>query len=337
MESASLPRRRRDRSGHHAGPLQRFRLEIRPKSVSVGSSRLRRERPPKATAPTTAGTTRTPSQTRWRGPRTPTRSLVHCRSSRDKQPRALARSASAFEAPSPVRRPVSARGRSCSPSPARRASASALARRRAPVSSKSVTDMRSMRAPCVWPRRARRMPSICVAAARRHACRSRTMEPPTTRGETSRASPSSHAGAERSNCMTYCSASLVERRTVALALREGRRARAMRAPTAWCRCRFRCPLRAAGGHPAAWPLANRSAAFSSTAHSPGFACATSNEACAGAHWARLAPVHGHIAARPVRHGGARPCFPPCAVSSRAEPREERTSALNGSGFSWPVV
>ena len=255
------------------------------------------------------------------------RSLVHCRSSRDKSHapwpatrpplRAVPNAASSFDP-----------WRSCSPSPARRASASALARSRAPVSSKSVTDVRSMRAPCVCRETARRMPSICVAAAA-VTLPVRMTEPPTTRGEAAEVSPS-HAGAERSNCMTYCSASLSNAarspwrckrsKSASHASTDSLVSTSLSMPSSSCR-------RAS----TTCPLANRSAAFSSTAHSPGFACATSNEACAGAHWARLAPVT--VMSPPAGSTRRRaPLLPACAVSSRAEAHARTDIGLERLGL-----
>ena len=97
IESASLPSCGGKRSGHHARPLEHFLLEplggrqVESSAPAPRTSPGRRRRP---AAPTTAATARTPSRTRSRDPRTPTRSLAHCRNS-----------SASSHAPSPASRP----------------------------------------------------------------------------------------------------------------------------------------------------------------------------------------------------------------------------------------
>ena len=69
---------------------------------------------------------------------------------------------------------------------------------------------------------------------------------------------------------------------------------------------------------------------------PGFACATSIDACAGAHWARLAPVT--VTSPPAGSMCLRAPLPPaCAASARADAARGRHRASACRAFSWPVV
>ena len=196
------------------------------------------------------------------------------------------------------------------------------------MSSKSITDMRSIRAPCVCFATARRMPSIWVAALA--VTRPVTaIEPPTTRGAAAGASPTSQAGAERSNCTTYCSASLSN--AARSPWRCSKSKSASQASTeSLVSMSFSMPSSSWRRASSAWPFANRSAAFSSTAHKPGFACATSKDAWAGAHCARLAPVT--VMSPPA--GSMMPprtLGPPARRARARRPREawNRTSAVRG--------
>ena len=247
-------------------------------------------------------------------------SCAHCSSSSESSHAPSPRLASALDSRVERRLAASAGARSVNASFARRASPSASASSRAPASSNAghrrqvelgVRGLLGDR-PAQRPRSASRcravsLPVIATIAAGGLRC-------------ARRAGAAFPAGRRALELHDVLERELVERIAVAGALQQVEQREPGERRLLACRGRSRRPARAASRAGGAWPLAYSSAAFSSTAHSPGLACATSiagvlrrpfDQARAGD---RTSLRVDRLELPPV----AAPSRPPCAASSRAE-------------------
>ena len=347
-EIGELRELRRRRAGQHAFPGERFLVRatrVRALAATAACRRSPSALPCRcrraAAAPTTAATIRTSPRIRRRARRTsPARAAIAAtRATAATRPR---------RPPCPARPPRRARRRafrgagSRAPCAGSRARARSAASIRAPASSNPVTDDE-------------------IDAGARHAFLERTLQSFELRGAAARqlagdgdvAAAAALVVGGRLDALVprrrralelqhELHRQLVERRRGRSRAASGRTARARQAATAWCRGRVCTPCSSSSRAAASWPLANSSAAFSSTAHRPGLACATSMAFGAVDQSMMLAPR------RLVSPSGSSPSGLPalrlaaCAASSRADTTcasrfDPAARGLRRAALSWPAA